>query len=89
MEQDLTLTQKISLQEKLLQMSDAKHRNSEMLEGVELSPGDKRRLKNSLERDRKILARSISRERELQQRYKKLRASGKSTVSQESEEYRR
>lgn len=65
MEQDLTLTQKISLQEKLLQMSDAKHRNSEMLEGVELSPGDKRRLKNSLERDRKILARSISREREL------------------------
>ena len=67
MEQDLTLTQKISLQEKLLQMSETKHdRNSSgRLEGVELSPNDKRRLKSSLDRDRKILARSISREREL------------------------
>ena len=80
LDQELSLTQKISLQERLLQMSESKK-----LSDVEISPQDQQRLRNSLERDKLKLAGSRPREKEINIQKQKIR--DMSTISQESEEY--
>ena len=78
-EQELSLTQKIGMQERLLQMSATKNNRYD----VELSPEDKRRLQSSLERDKLLLAGERSRGRH------SLGSRPQVDVSHESEEYQR
>lgn len=74
------MTQKIGLQERLLLMSESKNNKYD----VELTPEDRRRLQNSLERDKLRLAGERSRERQLRmQGHTDMRASAGSLESAE------